>query len=419
MGSIGLRWRLMLTYLLLVGITAGLVAVAVNRFSRARRTLESVAAHQARTIDLAVAALAHSAEMTRLTYEAVLADEAGLRGAVAEVRVRRTQGEALARQIGASLATGRERESFSRVEASCDRYHEALTGVERALAQGPARARAGLRALVPLRFDVDAQWRAFVASERAEIRALADGAIAQGARAEREFVVVIAAATLGGLLLASGMARYVLGPVTGAARVARQIAAGDLSAKVPVTRGDELGQLEGAIASMSEGLREFAERARGASVALTEASARNWAAARRLLDGSRAQREGTSDVSAALDVMTDSAALIAEWLRDAQQAPAEVRAAAAGMPERIARVTRALLAFEAVGTSNDATAKELWDAADDAARASRRLRDVVSWLRVHVRPRGASAREARSDGRASAVSGALEHGAGSRVAPPG
>ncbi|HYG68450.1 MAG TPA: hypothetical protein VD838_12345, partial [Anaeromyxobacteraceae bacterium] len=67
--------------------------------------------------------------------------------------------------------------------------------------------------------------------------------------------------------------------------------------------------------------------------------------------------------------------------------PTGMREAALGLPDRIAEVTRALRDFEAVAKSNDATARDLWAAADVAAQEARVLQDLAAWFRPNPAPR--------------------------------
>jgi methyl-accepting chemotaxis protein len=91
--------------------------------------------------------------------------------------------------------------------------------------------------------------------------------------------VTCAVAVLLGCILAWAISRTVVKPVRAAEATARRIAAGDLTEPVPVTRADELGQLQVALAAMQESLRGMVSGIRtgtdGVAVATTQIASGN------------------------------------------------------------------------------------------------------------------------------------------------
>ena len=68
-----------------------------------------------------------------------------------------------------------------------------------------------------------------------------------------------ALALLVGLIAAWVITRLIVAPLRSVIRVAQQIAAGDLSATVEVTRRDEIGQLMQAMQQMGAGLEQYCQ----------------------------------------------------------------------------------------------------------------------------------------------------------------
>jgi methyl-accepting chemotaxis protein len=84
--------------------------------------------------------------------------------------------------------------------------------------------------------------------------------------------VLACAALVVGVLVAWRAARSVSVPVAGAVRAARAVADGDLTQPLVVDRGDELGQLQQALADMKASLVATVSQVRGASDSINVAS---------------------------------------------------------------------------------------------------------------------------------------------------
>jgi signal transduction histidine kinase len=79
------------------------------------------------------------------------------------------------------------------------------------------------------------------------------------ASVNRTLLLVAACAGLGAVGLSLGLSRRILAPVEALTAAARRMAAGDLSQRVDVTSGDEIGDLAGAFNAMADGLARLEE----------------------------------------------------------------------------------------------------------------------------------------------------------------
>jgi signal transduction histidine kinase len=86
-----------------------------------------------------------------------------------------------------------------------------------------------------------------------------DRARALAARSNRRMTVLLLLGTAFAGLCVAFLSRAILGPLEGLTLAARQIEKGDLNLTVPVTSGDEIGQLAAGFNSMAAGLRELRE----------------------------------------------------------------------------------------------------------------------------------------------------------------
>ncbi len=79
------------------------------------------------------------------------------------------------------------------------------------------------------------------------------------ASANRTLLLVAVGAGLGAVLLMLGLSRRILGPVEALTMAARRMEAGDLSQRVEITSGDEIGDLARAFNRMADGLARLEE----------------------------------------------------------------------------------------------------------------------------------------------------------------
>jgi methyl-accepting chemotaxis protein len=126
-----------------------------------------------------------------------------------------------------------------------------------------------------------------------------------------------ALALLVGLMAAWLITRLIVAPLRSVIEVARQIASGDLSATIAVTRRDEIGQLMQAMQQMGAGLSQIVSGLQGGIEQLA-ASAQSLSAVTEQTNlGASNQKEETEQVATAMNQMT---ATVHDVARNAQEA---------------------------------------------------------------------------------------------------
>ncbi|XLM13793.1 HAMP domain-containing protein [Pseudomonas sp. PLMAX] len=143
-------------------------------------------------------------------------------------------------------------------------------------------------------------------------------------------------ALLVGLIAAWVITRLIVAPLRTVIGVAQQIAAGDLSAKVEVTRRDEIGQLMQAMQQMGEGLSQIVSGLQaGIEQLATSAQSLSAVTEQTNLEVS-SQKEETEQVATAMNQMT---ATVHDVARNAEEA-AQAAQTADGKVESGQRVVR-------------------------------------------------------------------------------
>jgi methyl-accepting chemotaxis protein len=129
-----------------------------------------------------------------------------------------------------------------------------------------------------------------------------------------------ALALLVGLIAAWVITRLIVAPLRSVIRVAQQIAAGDLSAKVEVNRRDEIGQLMQAMQQMGEGLSQIVSGLQaGIEQLATSAQSLSAVTEQTNLEVS-SQKEETEQVATAMNQMTATVHDVARNAEEAAQA---------------------------------------------------------------------------------------------------
>lgn len=129
-----------------------------------------------------------------------------------------------------------------------------------------------------------------------------------------------ALALLVGLIAAWVITRLIVAPLRSVIRVAQQIAAGDLSAKVEVTRRDEIGHLMQAMQQMGEGLSQIVSGLQaGIEQLATSAQSLSAVTEQTNLEVS-SQKEETEQVATAMNQMTATVHDVARNAEEAAQA---------------------------------------------------------------------------------------------------
>ncbi len=188
-------------------------------------------------------------------------------------------------------------------------------------------------------------------------------------------VAVAAAAALGGLAVALGLARAIRGRTRQVAALSEVVAQGDLRATVPQAGRDELGRVEGAFAQMIEGLRglvvavrggadEVAGAAHGIAATATQAATGAEGAAAAVEEMTATMHEVNANIGAVAGHAGSAAASVAETSAAITQLAAAIERVAEGAQEQVrlaegtaAAVERALAA-RGRSRENQASARE-------------------------------------------------------------
>lgn len=138
-------------------------------------------------------------------------------------------------------------------------------------------------------------------------------------------VIVAVAAAVVVALIYMLFARSLSRPIAGGVNVAQEVAAGDLTVEISVDRGDELGKLSQALATMLERLRTVVLSVRGGADEVSSGSQQLANTAQQLSQGASEQAASTEEVSASMEEMM---ANIDQTAENSQQAATTARESA-------------------------------------------------------------------------------------------
>jgi methyl-accepting chemotaxis protein len=141
--------------------------------------------------------------------------------------------------------------------------------------------------------------------------------------------VIACAALLVGVLVAWRAARSVSVPVAGAVRAARAVADGDLTQPLVVDRGDELGQLQQALADMKASLVSTVSQVRGASDSINVASREIVSGNHDLSTRTEQAASNLQQTAASMEELTSTVKNSADAARQANQLAASASEVAA------------------------------------------------------------------------------------------
>lgn len=132
-------------------------------------------------------------------------------------------------------------------------------------------------------------------------------------------IAIICSVLLGGLT-ALTLARSIIAPLKEAVGIARRVAAGDLRAEVKVSRHDELGQLQQALATMVESLRALIRDIGEGSQSIATSTGDLSHVVDQTSQGMNQQRDQTDQVAAAMEEMVAAAGEVARNAEEASTA---------------------------------------------------------------------------------------------------
>src|SRR5690606_742054 len=205
-------------------------------------------------------------------------------------------------------------------KATMDGALQALTTYEKTF--GEFRANRGERTALEQAMGKQAQ---SVIDATAEVLASATQAMReQRGTAYGMLAVITVLAILLGLLAATTITRMILVPLRYTVQLAQQVAGGDLTQSQTVTRQDELGQLQQAMADMTQSLRTLIGRIGGGVSQIATAAEQLSAVTAQTSAGVQRQRVETEQVVTAIHEM---AATVQEVAQNAERASIAAREA--------------------------------------------------------------------------------------------
>jgi methyl-accepting chemotaxis protein len=309
MKSVSIGTRLGLAFAAIIAIAVGLGWVGLDRLRALDASMESVVRGRFPLVQMTHETIERSMENSQVTLQTLLARDPSAVPALATqiTETSRALGELLAR-IETMATTPTERGLLARVRERRAAYIDARRDAERLLVAGK-RDEAILVAsasMLPRLEQYREAWRVFAAHERAEADREVQTAAARYASARRIIVGLIALAAVVAGAFAFGMARSISRPVLRLVSVAERIARGDLRDEVRVTRSDELGRLERAVATMASKLGEMIGEVTDGASSVAVASAQVSRIAQHLAEGTSEQAASVEETTASLEEMSAS-----------------------------------------------------------------------------------------------------------------
>jgi HAMP domain-containing protein len=366
--------RLYLAFGLLLVLVVVLGATAVARVGRLESALTETSEVHTAAIELAAEGLVHAQRASRLTQEALLEPEAArARALLQALDEAREESDRVAAELEAVLVREPAGGAYRAVREATRAYREAFEPVRAHIERGE-RERAAAEAvavLMPRRRALNQAWNGFIEAERAATRRAARLGQDELARARRDVALAAAAALVIAVAVGLGTLPRVLRTIDAVSRAIRALAQGDLREPLPVTRRDELGELQGAIAVLTERL--------AGSLMLLSANAELLdEGAARLSASSRAMGEATS---AHADVVTEAALLLP---RIAIRLDGSLARAAADADawDAVAELNRLVTRIDETARRNRAGAGDAAGEAERLAAQARALRDALAELKL-------------------------------------
>ncbi|HZX52850.1 MAG TPA: methyl-accepting chemotaxis protein [Pseudomonas sp.] len=186
-------------------------------------------------------------------------------------------------------------------------------------------------------------------------------------------VLATALALLIGLLATLTITLLIVRPLKQVIEQARRIADGDLSARIEVQRGDEIGQLQAAMQGMSSNLREMVGRLQGGVMQISASAQSLSASTEQTRLGVNGQKVETDQVATAMSEMT---ATVHEVARNAEAAASSTEQADRRVNSGVAVVQQTLARINQLASAMQTTTQSIERLSQDTQRIDSVL-DVI------------------------------------------
>ncbi|MBX8483637.1 methyl-accepting chemotaxis protein [Pseudomonas cichorii] len=300
LGNISVRSKLILGFisvLLLTTLIAAFSWVEIGILRDRGQKLTSISQLNEMVRDMRIARLTYAVQPSADRATAVLKANDNLETHYEEVRALLSHPQDLALIYRAMETTQRYRSHFQDFVRATEIQDESKL----------RQAQSGLDTEVASLFDAGGQLLISQTSKRDE----------DIAEARVLLIAATAFALILGTLAAWLITRSIVGPLMETLRAAERVAAGDLSADIPVNRKDELGLLQASMQRMTVNLRDLIGGIRDGVVQLASASEQLSAVTEQTTAGVSSQKSETDQVAVAMNQM---AATVQEVARNAEDA---------------------------------------------------------------------------------------------------
>ena len=186
-------------------------------------------------------------------------------------------------------------------------------------------------------------------------------------------VLATALALLIGLLATLTITLLIVRPLKQVIEQARRIADGDLSARIEVQRGDEIGQLQAAMQGMSSNLREMVGRLQGGVMQISASAQSLSASTEQTRLGVNGQKVETDQVATAMSEMT---ATVHEVARNAEAAASSTEQADRRVNSGVVVVQQTLARINQLASAMQTTTQSIERLSQDTQRIDSVL-DVI------------------------------------------
>ena len=186
-------------------------------------------------------------------------------------------------------------------------------------------------------------------------------------------VLATALALLIGLLATLTITLLIVRPLKQVIEQARRIADGDLSARIEVQRGDEIGQLQAAMQGMSSNLREMVGRLQGGVMQISASAQSLSASTEQTRLGVNGQKVEPDQVATAMSEMT---ATVHEVARNAEAAASSTEQADRRVNSGVAVVQQTLARINQLASAMQTTTQSIERLSQDTQRIDSVL-DVI------------------------------------------